>query len=283
MIRNKDSAVIRDFGQEWRKFDQTVLSDEEHQRMFDAYFGIFPWDHLPENAVGFDLGCGSGRWAVLVAPRVGELHCIEPSEEALSVAHARLAKQVNCRFYHAGIDDMPLADVSMDFGYSLGVLHHVPDTAMGLSACVRKLKNGAPFLLYLYYALDNRPYWYRLLWRVSDLPRRVLSRFPFWLKYPLTQIIAAFVYWPLARGARLLERFGRRVEGLPLSAYRHSSFYTMRTDALDRFGTRLEQRFSRTEIEQMMRRVGLADIRFSDSPPFWCAVGFREQDSGTGA
>lgn len=49
----------------------------------------------------------------------------------------------------------------------------------------------------------------------------------------------------------------------------------MRTDALDRFGTRLERRFSRREIEAMMREAGLDVIVFLDAPPFWCALGRR--------
>jgi 2-polyprenyl-3-methyl-5-hydroxy-6-metoxy-1,4-benzoquinol methylase len=44
----------------------------------------------------------------------------------------------------------------MDFGYSLGVLHHIPDAQKALSDCVKKLKLGAPFLVYLYYSFDNR-------------------------------------------------------------------------------------------------------------------------------
>ena len=61
----------------------------------------------------------------------------------------------------------------------------------------------------------------------------------------------------------------------PLSAYRSVSFYTMRTDALDRFGTRLEQRFTRRQIEQMMTAAGLEQIRFSESEPFWVACGIK--------
>ena len=49
----------------------------------------------------------------------------------------------------------------------------------------------------------------------------------------------------------------------------------MATDALDRFGTRLEKRFTAPEIRGMMERAGLVDIRFSEGEPFWCAVGFR--------
>jgi len=60
-----------------------------------------------------------------------------------------------------------------------------------------------------------------------------------------------------------------------LSGYRNLSFYTMRTDALDRFGTRLEQRFSRERIKAMMEQAGLERVEFSASEPFWCAVGYR--------
>jgi hypothetical protein len=50
----------------------------------------------------------------------------------------------------------------------------------------------------------------------------------------------------------------------------------MRTDALDRFGTKLEQRFTKKEIETMMVESGLKDIKFSDNAPFYCAVGIKE-------
>ena len=68
---------------------------------------------------------------------------------------------------------------------------------------------------------------------------------------------------------------GADVSGLPLAAYRNHSFYIMRNDALDRFGTPLEQRFSRAQIEEMMRAAGLEDVRFHDGVPFWCAVGSK--------
>jgi ubiquinone/menaquinone biosynthesis C-methylase UbiE len=203
------------------------------------------------------------------------LHCIDPSSKALAVARRRLKNRSGARFHLASVDQLPLADDSQDFGYSLGVLHHVPDTRAALRDCVRKLKPGAPFLLYLYYDFDNRPGWYRLLWRASDLGRRLISAMPFGLRRATTSLIATTTYWPLARLAKVAARRGIDVSNFPLSAYRDSSFYTMRTDALDRFGTRLEQRFSRETIEAMMGEAGLVDIRFSDAVPYWTAVGRR--------
>jgi ubiquinone/menaquinone biosynthesis C-methylase UbiE len=272
---NADHDVIAGFGDEWSRFDQSGMEEQERRELFDAYFAIFPWERIGPSSVGFDLGCGSGRWAALVARRVGLLHCIDPAEPALEVARRNLASERNVAFHLADAGSIPLADGSADFGYSLGVLHHVPDTRAALAAAVRKLRPGAPFLLYLYYAFDNRPRWFRLVWRASEAGRFVVSRAPHPLRYAMSQAIAAGVYWPLARIARAAERLGVDVGPLPLSAYRHRSFYVMRTDALDRFGTRLEQRFTRAEIEGMMRSAGLDDIRFHSAAPFWCAVGVR--------
>lgn len=270
---NIDRDTVRDFGREWQRFDQTETSHVEMLRAFGEYFAIFPWDSLPREAVGFDAGCGSGRWAALVAPRVGRLHCVDASAEALNVAQRNLAGAANATFHEASLDAMPLADGSMDFGYSLGVLHHLPDPRAGLVACAAKLKPGAPLLIYIYYAFDNRPVWFRLLWRISDAFRRAISKMPFRMKSLAAELFAALVYWPLARGARLFERMGCNVESWPLSAYRWRSYYSMRTDALDRFGTRLEHRMTRAEIRTAMEAAGLHDIRFSPSVPHWCAVG----------
>lgn len=272
---NLDSKTVEGFGDEWTRLDQTGMSDEDTQQIFDAYFSIFPWHTLPPDAEGFDLGCGSGRWAKLVAPRVGKLHCIDPSI-AIDVARRNLSSTSNCQLHQAGVDNISLPDHSMDFGYSLGVLHHIPDTRSALASCVSKLKPGAPFLLYLYYKFDNRPAWFRLLWKVSDLIRALVSRLPHGWRYSLSQIIAALIYWPLARFAGLAESMGVDVKNFPLASYRYWGFYVMRTDALDRFGTRLEQRFSRVEIKQMMESVGLERVVFSEINPFWCAVGFAK-------
>jgi SAM-dependent methyltransferase len=274
-VRNLDSKTVDGFGDEWARFDQSGASASDILALFEAYFRIFPWSKLPPDAKGFDLGCGSGRWARLVAPRVGTLHCIDASADALAVAKRNLAALPNCELHHASVDSIPLADSSMDFGYSLGVLHHVPETLDGIKACVAKLKPGAPFLLYLYYAFDNRPGWFRAVWMASDVGRRIVSRLPPTGRYVASQALAAGVYYPVARIAALLERVGVPVDAMPLSAYRHRGFYVMRNDALDRFGTRLEQRFTADEIAKMMAQAGLERIEISDSLPFWCAVGFK--------
>lgn len=278
MKNNKHQKTVEGFGDEWERFDQSQLNDDEHQELFNLYFSIFPWDKLPKKSSGFDMGCGSGRWAKMLAPKVGTLHCIDPSS-ALEVAKRNLSSESNCIFHSKGVSDEILPVGSQDFGISLGVLHHIPDTLEGIKACTAMLKPGAPLLLYLYYAFDDRPAWFRLIWKASNILRIVISRLPHNLRYFSSQIIAGLIYWPLARLASIFEKLGASenfIDSFPLSSYRSLSFYTMRTDALDRFGTRLEQRFTKSEIKNMMVASGLEHIVFSKESIYWLALGYKK-------
>jgi SAM-dependent methyltransferase len=274
-MANIDPRTVSSFGDEWARFDQSSMADDEASKVFNEYFAVFPWNALPLDSEGFDMRCGSGRWARWVAPKVGKLHCIDPSN-AIEIARTNLSTFGNVSFHHAAVDSQCLPSASQDFGYSLGVLHHVPDTPAAIRSCVDLLKTGAPLLLYLYYAFDNRPWWFRAIWRASDLGRKLIYRLPPSLKHLVTDAIALMVYLPLAVMSTIVECLGFSVGNIPLSYYRKHSFYTMRTDARDRFGTPLELRFTQVQIAEMMEQAGLINLRFANGAPYWCAVGYKK-------
>ncbi len=280
--RDPDDRVIEAFGDEWTRFTNESLSDSELAEMLSAYMAVFPWDGLPDKAVGFDAGCGSGRWAKFVAPRVGHLHCVDASDRALAVARRVLGGFDNVDFRREALVDLSIDDSSCDFGYSLGVLHHISDTEGALAACVAKLRPGAPFLAYLYYDLEEAGPAQRLLLSMVGCVRWVISRVPRRARAVITDALAFAVYLPLARLARVVERLGRDPSGLPLFQYRNRSFSVMRNDALDRFGTRLEKRFSRTQILELFHGAGLEGVVFSDDPPWWVVLGWRPSKDKAG-
>lgn len=259
---NADPRTVEGFGQEWQAFSQEALAPAERDELFAKYFSLLTWSPRPRRVL--DLGCGSGRWDVPVAPRVEELVLADASDAALAVAKRNVGA-ANVSFVQCTPDTLPFSDGYFDLIFSLGVLHHLPDTAAAISSLQRKLAPGGTLLLYLYYALDNRPQWHRALWELSDLGRRCVSRLPFGVRRAIAEAVALFVYWPLARIAKLFA-VG---PSWPLRFYADRSFYVMRTDALDRLGTKVEKRFTREEIEEMLVASGLSDIRFSDSEPFW--------------
>lgn len=275
-MENIDHKTVAGFGDEWTRYDQSKLANEERKNLFQYYFLNFPWDKIKTDAEGADIGCGSGRWAFEVAPRVGKLHCVDASIEALAVAKKNLKTHSNCYFYNFGVEKIPFKEASLDFAYSLGVLHHVPDTEGAIRSCAKILKPGAPFLLYLYYRFDNRPQWFRIVWKISNLFRIIISKLPFSMRSIVCGFIAYTVYWPLSRTARILAKIGFNTANFPLESYKNVSLYTLKTDALDRFGTRLEQRFTKDEIEKMLINSNFERISFNSEAPFWCALAYKK-------
>ena len=204
-MSNQDPKVIKEFGDEWTKFNYSDVELEKLKENFDQYFSIFPWWLISNKSVGFDMGCGSGRWAQFVSPLVKKLNCIDPSQ-AIEVAKVNLRAHKNITYYKETTDNCSLIEGSQDFGYSLGVLHHIPNTTEALKDCGKLLKSGAPFLLYLYYNFENKPLWFRAVWKITDYVRKFVSKLPKSAKMFCCSIIALGVYFPLTRTANILEK-----------------------------------------------------------------------------
>jgi len=160
---------------------------------------------------------------------------------------------------------------SLDLAMSLGVLHHIPDTGLAIKDIASKIKSDGIFLCYLYYKLENKPVFYRGLFWASNSLRWVISRLPYAMRRLVAQIIARAVYLPLARASKVLGNKGKDVSNFPLHHYADMPFVMLQNDALDRFGTRLEQRFSKKEIVVLLENAGfdLSTLKFSDVEPFW--------------
>lgn len=269
---NVDAETVASFGAEWLKFNS--FDDEEIKRAGDQYFDIIDDTMLTPETHALDVGCGTGRWTKYISRRVAFVEAIDPSE-AVHAASRLIGDLPNVRITQAGVDNIPFADGSFDFVFSLGVLHHIPDTAAAMAQCVRKLRSGGHFMVYLYYDFENRGPLFKALFGLSNTVRKAVSSMPEKMKSATCEVIAAVVYMPFVGFARLADTLGMRklAAAVPLSNYRTMSYKIIRNDALDRFGTPLEQRFSRADIRRMMESCGLQDIRISDNEPYWHAVG----------
>jgi len=160
---------------------------------------------------------------------------------------------------------------SLDLAMSLGVLHHIPDTGLAIKEVSRRIKPGGVFLCYLYYNLENKPGYYKLIFKGVNAVRKVVSVLPQRIKQIVASTIAALIYWPLARFSKVLSKFRINTSNIPLHHYADMPFVMLANDALDRFGTTLEQRFSKAQITEMLRDADfdIPTLKFSDIEPFW--------------
>ena len=273
---NLDQGVIDGFGHEWAAFD---YAETESAEALDAQFAAYCapldlGDFNPSNSVAGDFGAGSGRWSSRLAPYFSLLYALEPSEGASAVLRKKFTGDPKIVVLQetVGVNSIPVG--SLDLAMSLGVLHHIPDTALAIKDVARSIKPGGVFLCYLYYSLENKPAYYKLIFKGVNIVRLVISASPQKVRRLSATVIAAVVYWPLARLSKVLSKLGRDTSNLPLHHYADMPFVMLANDALDRFGTSLEQRFSKAEITEMLRTADfdIATLKFSEIEPFWTFV-----------
>ena len=273
-IEDIDAKTVKSFGEEWSKFSSFSL--DQIKQAGDEYFDILPQKILNKNTYVLDVGCGSGRWSKYLSDKVGFIECIDPSKAVLAAA-TLLKNEDNTRITQASVGNIPFPDDSFDLVMSVGVLHHIPNTEHGIKKCVEKVKKGGYFYVYLYYDMDGRNIIYKALFRTSNFIRYFISNLPAFLKKIICDIIAFTVYVPLVMLATIVKTlFGNFYRKFPLAYYVGKSLNIIRNDSLDRFGTPLEQRFTKQQITTMLENAGLENIQFSSGVPYWHVVGQKK-------
>ncbi len=271
-LRHKElgnSSAIKDFkediqftfGEEWKSFPKVL---PEHKQEFMQYFDLIDLSNLKKSRV-CDLGCGIGRWSYFLRDKCRELVLVDFSE-AIFVARQNLRNSVNAIFFMGDLKRLPFKNDFADFLFCLGVLHHLPTPALDE---VRNLRKYSPILLiYLYYAIDNRAFHFRILLVLATIIRKIASmvRNPLFRK-SFTWTAAFFFYMPFIWIGKILKPIGLS-RYVPLyEGYNGKGIERIAQDVYDRFFTAIEQRFTKKQI------MGLKDVfskvAVSESLPYW--------------
>lgn len=249
------------FGEEWQRFPDIL---PEHQKEFAQYFDLVDLPSLGDS-LALDLGCGIGRWSHFIKDHCGQIALVDFSE-AIFVARKNLSASSNALFFMGDIKRLPFAPDFADFIFCLGVLHHLPSPALNE---VRAIARFAPkILVYLYYALDNRPIHYRILLQIATVVRQAVCRIRSQaFRHLFTWAVAAFVYKPLALFGAALAPLGLQSHVPLYDGYHGKSMERIRQDVYDRFFTRIEQRFSREQIKAL--EDTFSSVTISENIPYW--------------
>lgn len=254
-------SVQTSFGSQWEKYAEIM---SEHVAEFQQYFDIVNIEDL-ENARVCDLGCGIGRWSYFLRHRCKELILVDFSD-AIFVARKNLLDADNAVFFMGDIKRLPFRNNFCDFLFSLGVLHHMPTDALNE---IRALAKYAPQnLIYLYYALDNRPYHFKIMYYVMELTRRWVSRINSKvIQQAAIWSITLIVYLPLIGIGYMLRPLGVSRQVPLFEFYHNKSIKRIRQDVHDRFCTAIEHRYSRKQIMEL--KDTYRDVIISDQLPYW--------------
>lgn len=98
-----------------------------------------------KNRKVLEVGCGSGRFSVLLAGANPEMTFLDLSDAMLQMTLARVGG--NHKGLNASVYDIPLLPRSMEAALSINVFNHVDDLAKALSEVNRVLVNGGEFIV----------------------------------------------------------------------------------------------------------------------------------------
>lgn len=255
------SDIQYSFGEEWKNFHNVLT---EHEKEFYQYFDIVDLDTLKGKRI-CDLGCGNGRWSYFLKDICQTLILLDFSD-AIFTARSNLSDTDNCLFFMGDLQVLPFKHDFVDFLYCLGVLHHLPTPCLDE---VKNLKQFAPqLLIFLYYALDNRPAHFRLILKWITWLRQLFTKVhsPMFRK-AITGAGTYFLYLPLVYFGHLLKPF-RLSSYVPLyEFYQDKGIERIQQDVYDRFFTSIEQRVTRREIRQLCDTF--SQVTISESLPYW--------------
>ena len=135
-----------------------------------------------------DAGCGMGRFMEIPANHGAIVIGVDLSF-AVETARLNLKKRRNCHFIQADIFQLPFRKKTFDAIFSIGVLHHTPDTKKAFTMLPPLLKTGGKIAVWIYGENTFRPYDY-----FSRYWRRLTPFIPKRLLYALSHL-AVPLYW----------------------------------------------------------------------------------------
>jgi len=269
-----ESRTISSYSYQWRKFREMFRQWEEVFRQ-----SISPIEPtFFKGRLGLDAGCGFGRSLYYAASYGAEVIGMDISE-SVEAARENTRHLPNVHLIQADIFHPPLRTHSLDFIYSIGVFHHLPDPKRAFFGLTRLLKPGAPIFSWVYARGKGRQI------ALFTLMRMISTRIPLYFLDLICLGLAA-AQWVLWIAPYLIfNRFkltGKLARRLPFTLYAQFPFRVLHADWFDGLSVPLVNYYKREEIEQWFCEAGLEEVRID---PDWGgrALGYAPLSVNTAA
>jgi len=241
------------FGFEWNLHSTTQLdtpSNHESEEAFITKTGFSP-DELRGKLV-LDVGCGMGRFSD-VASRWGATVVGIDLSAAVDAAADNLAMRDRVFLAQADVFKLPFAEKTFDYIFSIGVLHHTPDTRAAFDQLPRLVKPGGKISIWVYSTALRQWCW------SSDLYRHLTTRMPRNLLHGLCHAAVPLYY---VHKAPIVGRFTRVM--LPMSVHPNPEWRVL--DTFDWYSPKYQWKHSDGELREWFSSHGLTELKPLEFP-----------------
>lgn len=232
----------------------------------DSFSGTRESEKTFEEKTGFDLqklkgrlvldvGCGARRFMEVVEKYGTEVVGIDMSFSVDS-AFRNLGFKKNIHVIQADIFSLPLKKDIFDYIFSIGVLHHTPNTKEAFKQLPRLLKEGGEIVIWVY---SDEPFPLKVYNRVSNFYRIFTTRMPPKLLYYLSYISIP-LYYP--KGIKLVGKTLNVI--LPTSTHTNPRWRVL--DTFDWYSPKYQWKHTYNEVVCWFEEAGLTDIIKLDVP-----------------
>lgn len=244
------------FGISWKEFSRY---DEKYRNQFFDWLNPVAPSFLRNKTI-LECGCGKGRHTRIVAESMAKNVVAVDIGDAIEIAYAQVGKLPNVHFVQADIANMPLRQV-FDFGYSVGVLHHMDSPEGGFKSLASKVKPDGSICVWVYGFENN---WW-IVNIVTPLRKAVTSKLPTYVLKTLTALLTVAVYLYSKLIARPWHALRKTNEWLPRVFYEDYLSYIAQFDfqeihniVFDHLVAPVAEYLKREEVESWFKKVGIA-------------------------
>lgn len=262
---NRKDRTIKDFGEQWLKYSGNEGYYGSLELFSDILFPFLKPGDIKDCRVA-EIGSGSGR-VVNMLLHAGAKHVIavEPSEAFEILCHnIEHREKVTCLKITG--DRLP-ASGDLDYIFSIGVLHHIPDPMQVVEAAYKALRPGGHFFVWLYGKEGNG------LYLTLIKPMRVLTkRLPHFILAFLVEIM----YWPLPLYIKLCHRLPLPLRGYMLSVLEKMSPVKRKLVIYDQLNPEYAKYYARFEAERLLSDAKFENVRIHHRHGYsWTVIGTK--------
>ncbi len=244
---------VENFGFQWNKHKRTQFDDEKEKpsETFLRRIGLTP--ELVKDKLVLDAGCGAGRYSDVVSRWGGYVVGVDLSS-AVETSYENLAHK-GVKILQADIMNLPFAEETFDVIFSIGVLHHTPDTKKAFEALVPFLKPGGFIVVWLYSAYNDES----MRMKLSNFYRRFSWKLPKKLLYGISWLAVPYYY---LNRIPILRMFTGRLWHIA----EHKNWKWRVLDTFDWYSPKYQWHHTYAEVFSWFEENGLINIRVLDPP-----------------